>query len=77
MADKEEALLWQKRKTEMRVGKSRWLLGGVLFLTFGLTLASAQQTAWEKYLEAGQKAYEQGDYPEAQKIFSAALQVVQ
>ncbi len=61
----------------MKQGKTRWLLVGVLCLTFGLALASAQQTAWEKYIEAGQKAYEQGDYPEAQKIFSAALQVVQ
>jgi tetratricopeptide (TPR) repeat protein len=45
-----------------------------LCLIFGLALASAQQTAWENYLEAGQKAYEQGDYPEARKMFSAALE---
>ncbi len=58
----------------MRLGTTRWLLGGVLCLTFGLALASAQQTAWENYLEAGRKAYEQGDYPEARKMFSAALE---
>ena len=58
----------------MRLGTTRWLLAEVLCLTFGLALASAQQTAWENYLEAGQKAYEQGDYPEARKMFSAALE---
>ncbi len=58
----------------MKQGKTRLLLAEVLCMTFGLAIASAQQTAWENYLEAGQKAYEQGDYPEAQKMFSAALE---
>ncbi len=58
----------------MRLVTTRWLLVGVVCLTFGLALASAQQTAWENYLEAGQKAYEQGDYPEARRVFSAALE---
>ena len=65
---------WQNKRDSIRSGKRRWLLAEVLCLTFGLALASAQQTAWEKYIEAGQQAYEQGDYPEAQKIFSAALE---
>ena len=45
----------------MRLGTTRWLVAEVLCLTFGLALASAQQTTWENYLEAGQKAYEQSD----------------
>ena len=61
----------------MRLSKGRWLVGGVLCLTLWLALASAQEAARENYTEAGRKAYEQDDYPEAQKIFSAALQVVQ
>jgi tetratricopeptide (TPR) repeat protein len=58
----------------MRLGTTRWLLAEVLCLIFGLALATAQQTAWENYMEAGQKAYEQGDYSEARKMFSAALE---
>ncbi len=57
----------------MRSGKRRWLLVGVLCLTFGLALASAQQTAWENYLEAGQKAYEKGDSGRCQQSPQARL----
>ncbi|MFQ5695897.1 MAG: tetratricopeptide repeat protein, partial [Terriglobia bacterium] len=47
------------------------LLG--LFLLLWPIAASAQSTAWEKYMEAGAKAYQQGRYAEAEKPWQAAL----
>ena len=41
-----------------------WLLVGILCLA---SFAVAQDTAWEKYNEAGVEAYEQGRYTEAEK----------
>jgi len=45
--------------------KTTWLLVGVLCLV--VWLAYTQDTLWEKYNDAGVKAYEQGDYTEAEK----------
>ncbi len=52
----------------MTKAKTGWLLLGILCLA---SCAVAQDTAWEKYLLAGQKAKEQGQYAEAEKQFLA------
>ena len=50
--------------------KTAWLLLAILCLA---SFAVAQDTAWEKYMKAGMEAYQQGQYAEAEKQFSAAL----
>ena len=50
--------------------KTAWLLLGILCLA---SFAVAQETAWEKYIKAGEEAYRRGQYVEAQKQFLAAL----
>ena len=50
--------------------KSRIIL--VLCLALWFTACSTG-TPWEKYNDAGKKAYEQGHYAEAEKLFEAAL----
>ena len=54
----------------MTKAKTAWLLLGILLLaSYGAT----QDTAWEKYTDAGIKAHQQGQHAEAQKQFAAAL----
>ena len=58
--------------------KSRWLLLGLL----GLALAVVayvidQRSGWESYSRAGNAAYEQGNYVEAEKQWAAALTMVE
>ena len=52
--------------------KTDWMLVGILGLALG-AVACSQDTPWETYNEAGQKAYEQGHYTEAEKPWVAAL----
>jgi tetratricopeptide (TPR) repeat protein len=51
-----------------------WLLVLLGYLTLSAPLASAQQTAWEKYQRAGVHAYKQGLYAEAEQQLIAALE---
>ena len=54
----------------MTKAKTAWLLLGILCLA---SFAMAQDTAWQKYMKAGEEAYERGRYAEAEKLFLAAL----
>ena len=54
----------------MTKAKTGWLLLGILCLA---SFAVAQDTAWEKYTGAGQEAYEEGQYAEAEKEWVSAL----
>ncbi len=50
----------------MKTGTTGWLL----WVLIGLSLVAPscmQETAWEKNMAAGEKAYEQGHYAEAEK----------
>src|SRR5215468_2886715 len=51
-----------------------WLLW---ILAFCPVLAVAQPKSWEEYIAAGQNAYQQGHYTEAEKLFEAALKVAE
>ena len=63
------------RIPEMTGSKTRWLLVGLVWLaSWHGAVTYAQHTGWEKHMEAGAKAYEQADYTEARKSFSAALE---
>ena len=53
--------------------KTRWLLAGVLCLALLPPTTYAQDTKWEKSTAAGTKAYQQGDYVEAEKQFKTAI----
>ncbi len=53
--------------------KTKWLLVGLVCLALWPAHASAQGGLWETYMAAATKAYQQGNYPEAEKQFGAAL----
>ena len=52
---------------------TRWLLVGLVCLALWSAHASAQGGLWETYMAAATKAYQQGNYPEAEKQLGAAL----
>ncbi len=53
--------------------KTKWLLVGLVCLALWPAHASAQGGLWETYAAAGVKAYQQGNYPEAEKYLAAAV----
>ncbi len=53
--------------------KTRWLLVGLVCLALWPAYTSAQGDLWETYMAAATKAYQQGNYPEAEKQLGAAL----
>ncbi len=53
--------------------KAKWLLVGLVCLALWPAHASAQGGLWETYMAAGVKAYQQGNYPEAEKQWAAAV----
>ncbi len=53
--------------------KPKWLLVGLVCLALWPAYTSAQGGLWETYMAAGVKAYQQGNYPEAEKQLGAAL----
>lgn len=53
--------------------KGSWWLLVVLTVMLLATHASAQNTLWEKYNDAGKNAFQQGRYAETEKQFKAAL----
>ncbi len=51
-----------------------WLLAGLLCLALAaVAYVFLQRGSWKSYNNAGVKAYQQGNYPEAEKQWSAAL----
>ncbi len=52
----------------------RLSLVGVMCLVFVSTQGCAQGHRWETYVDAASEAYQQGNYAEAEKQLSAALQ---
>lgn len=58
----------------MKTGKIALPLSTVLCLAL---LATAQNPDWESYTQAAKKAYQQGQYAEAEKLFRAALTVAE
>ncbi len=57
----------------MTTHKTRWLLVGLVCLALWPAHASAQGGPWETYRAAGDKAYQRGNYPEAEKQWGAAV----
>ena len=53
--------------------KTKWLLVGLVCLALWPAHASAQGGPWETYRAAGDKAYQRGNYPEAEKQWGAAV----
>ena len=49
-------------------------VAGMVCVLSGLTQLFAQDVLWQDRLDSGKKAFEKGDYAEAQKQFLAALQ---
>jgi tetratricopeptide (TPR) repeat protein len=58
----------------MRTGKTQGLLVGLLCLVLGTTCTAPQDTAWDAHVAAAKKAFQQGDYAEAESQFRAALE---
>ena len=54
--------------------RARWFLVGLLWLLLWSTSVWAGEEDWRKYNTAGIKAYERGDYVDAEKLWSAALE---
>ncbi len=54
--------------------RTRLSLVGVLCLVFVSTQACTQANRWETYNDTGRAAYQQGNYPEAEKQWVAALE---
>ena len=59
----------------MTTHKARWLLVGLVCLALWPVHAPAQGGPWESYTTAGQQAYQQADYAEAEKQFNADIPV--
>ncbi len=57
--------------------KTKWLLVGLVCLALWPAYTSAQGGLWETYMAAGDKEYQQGKYPEAEKQWAAALKVAE
>ncbi len=57
----------------MTMNKTRWLQVGLVCLALWPAHASAQGGPWKTYMATGAKAYQLGNYPEAEKQFAAAL----
>ncbi len=57
----------------MTTDKTRWLLVGLVCLALWPVHAFAQGGLWETYMAAATAAYQQGNYPEAEKQLGAAL----
>ncbi len=54
--------------------KTKWLLVGLVCLALAaVAYVFLQVGPWETYMAAGDKAYQQGNYPEAEKQLVAAL----
>ena len=53
--------------------KTKWLLVGLVCLALWPVHAPAQGGLWETYMAAATKAYQQGNYPEAEKQLAAAV----
>ena len=61
----------------MKIHNANWLLVGLVFLALWPAHAPAQGGLWETYMAAGAKAYQRGDYAQAEKQFGAALNEAQ
>ncbi len=58
----------------MIMTKTRWWLVGLVCLALAaVAYVSLQGGRWETYMAAGDKAYQQGNYPEAEKQLEAAV----
>ncbi|MEE8623453.1 MAG: tetratricopeptide repeat protein, partial [Alphaproteobacteria bacterium] len=57
----------------MTMTKTRRLLVGLVRLALWPAYPSAQGDLWETYMAAATKAYQQGNYPEAEKQLEAAV----
>ena len=57
----------------MTTTKLKWLVVGLVFLALWPVHAPAQGGQWQSYITAGEQAYQQADYAEAEKQFEAAL----
>ena len=68
-------LFWPGREVEKQ--QLGWLLGGsavfVGLVVFLFWLAFVMVEPWDKYTAAGNSAYQQGDYTEAEKQYAAAI----
>ena len=58
----------------MTMTKTRWLLAGLVCLALAaVAYVFLQVSPWETYMDAGDKAYQQGNYPEAEKQLETAV----
>ena len=57
---------------QMPGNKTRWVLAGLMFLAVAAA-ESAGARSWRSYMEAGNEAYQQGNYAEAEKQWEAAV----
>ncbi len=61
----------------MTTQRSKRFLAGLLCLVLWSTYASAQDRAWQSYIDAAVEAYVEGDYAEARKQFERAVQTAE
>ncbi len=57
--------------------KFRWLFVGMLCLALWPAQALTQQSTWEQHMLAGNTAYRQGKYKEAEKLWKAGLEAAE
>ncbi len=53
--------------------KARWILAGLLSLSFWSAFAWAGAEEWQSHMDAGVEAYVDGDHAEAGKQYGAAV----
>ncbi len=61
----------------MTKAKTRWLPVGVLCLAFLPSCVVDEGSTWEAQIAAGSKAFQRGDYPEAERQFEPALKTAE
>ncbi len=63
-----------RRQWEMTRDKMRWFIAGLLWLASGPALGFTDDASWQMHMLAAGAAYERGDYSEAERQLSAAVE---
>ena len=58
----------------MKGDKMRWFIAGLLWLTAGSALGFTDDVSWQMHMVAAGAAYERGDYSEAERQLTAAIE---
>jgi hypothetical protein len=66
----------QKKANPTRPSYTRFLviIGLFFAILFAVLLTASEERSWQEYIDAGDRAYERGNYAWAEKMYREALQ---